>query len=140
MEFFLAHPALLTYIFLKLHTLNAILECSSFILGAISGTGLLIYRMDVKGDKYEEENNFFTYTNLRTLIISTCVVWFLTFTLPSQKDAAIILGAVATTEAYKAVSNSEIANKGLQVLELKVNEILQNTIDEVAEKAKKKAK
>ena len=107
MEFFLEHPMLVTYLFLKLDAVRDTIAVITIISSLVLASIVFIYALE----KSEVLPGWRKYLTIILLTGAVCTI------IPSSKDVAIMYGVSAGVTVGKEVATSPITKKSLELLE-----------------------
>ena len=107
MEFFLEHPMLVTYLFLKLDAVRDTIAVITIISSLVLAFIVFIYVLD----RSEVLPGWRKYLTIILLTGAVCTI------IPSSKDVAIMYGVSAGVTVGKEVATSPITKKSLELLE-----------------------
>lgn len=114
MNFFLEHPMLVTYLFLKLDSLTGFLSFLLFV-SLLASLGYFFY--------HATENSQFA-PHGKKIISGIALSGLLIAIVPSAKDVAIMYGVSAGVTVGKNIATSPITEKSLELLNIYVEKEL----------------
>ena len=124
MNFFLEHPALATYLFLKIDTAWGVLFCVGIIM--------FFWVAFIALSEYIDEGN---YKNVpKGYLYTSMFLMSMSFIIPSQKDVAIIAGVSTGVTLAENVASSETTKKAYEALNVYINKELDSVIESAGKK------
>jgi len=123
MEFFLEHPMLVTYLFLKLDVVLDLLA----VIAVLGSMGMVFWTIICLHDHDRYPYHFKKFLALIITSGALCVL------LPGAKDIAIMYGVSAGVTVGKNIATSPISSKALALLDTYV----ENELDKAKNKLEK---